>query len=311
MNPKIRVLALLLMAFAFSLQAQEETPDNKHWTVIGNNKLLFNQVAFSNWAGGGINSMAGSILLDYQFNYKKGKHVWDNAVKYGYGMNYQKNRLDAWRKTDDIFEFLSAYGYELGGNWYFSMELLLRSQFVPGYSYEPFEGQETKTLISDFFAPAYLTYGPGILFKPSEQFKINLSPVSVRNIFVLNDALSQMGAFGVDPGEKTRWEFGANLQVYYKVETLNNVFIEQILNLYSNYLENPQNVDLAYQLNIDFKVNSYISANFGLHLIYDDNTELVVDVIDDGSGGSINVMGKRLQVKQLFGLGITVTLPDK
>jgi hypothetical protein len=43
------------------------------------------------------------------------------------------------------------------------------------------------------------------------------------------------------------------------------------LNLYSNYLDNPQNVDFDYQLNVVMKINKYLSANIAVQAIYDDN----------------------------------------
>jgi hypothetical protein len=42
---------------------------------------------------------------------------------------------------------------------------------------------------------------------------------------------------------------------------MTNVSIENRLNLYSNYLDKPQNVDIDYQMNIIMKINKYMSAN--------------------------------------------------
>jgi hypothetical protein len=52
-----------------------------------------------------------------------------------------------------------------------------------------------------------------------------------------------------------------------------NVSIENRLNLYSNYLDNnPQNVDIDYQMHLVMKINKYLSANVALQTIYDDNS---------------------------------------
>jgi hypothetical protein len=50
------------------------------------------------------------------------------------------------------------------------------------------------------------------------------------------------------------------------------VSIENRLNLYSNYLDNPQNVDIDYQMHLVMKINKYLSANVALQTIYDDNS---------------------------------------
>jgi hypothetical protein len=47
---------------------------------------------------------------------------------------------------------------------------------------------------------------------------------------------------------------------------------ENRLNLYSNYLDNPQNVDIDYQMHLVMKINKYLSANVALQTIYDDNS---------------------------------------
>jgi hypothetical protein len=47
--------------------------------------------------------------------------------------------------------------------------------------------------------------------------------------------------------------------------------MENIMNLYSNYHEDPQNIDIDYTLNINMKVNKYLSTNFAFQTIYDDN----------------------------------------
>ena len=63
--------------------------------------------------------------------------------------------------------------------------------------------------------------------------------------------------------------------------------MENILNLYANYLEDPQNVDLDYQLNIVMKINKYLTTNFAFQTLYDDNAF------------------RGFQTRQVIGLGFT------
>jgi hypothetical protein len=67
---------------------------------------------------------------------------------------------------------------------------------------------------------------------------------------------------------------------------MQNVTMENTLNLYSNYLDKPQNVDLDYTTNIVMKINRYLTTNFVFQTIYDDNAF---------SG---------FQTRQIFGLGV-------
>ncbi|MDO6424981.1 hypothetical protein Q4521_21035, partial [Saccharophagus degradans] len=92
-------------------------------------------------------------------------------------------------------------------------------------------------------------------------------------------------AFGVDQGETSRFELGANVSAYYKTNIVQNVSIQNTLNLYANYLENLGNVDIDYTLSIAMKINSFLSANIIAQAIYDDNAIA------------------KVQVREVFGLG--------
>ena len=69
-----------------------------------------------------------------------------------------------------------------------------------------------------------------------------------------------------------------------------NIFWENKLSIYLNYLEKPQNIDFDWDTNIRFKVNDKISGNLIMHFLYDDD-----------------LVGK-LQLRELLGLGINVDL---
>ncbi|WP_134091001.1 DUF3078 domain-containing protein [Olivibacter sp. XZL3] len=291
---KIVLLTFLFVSLLGSLRAQETGLDSA-WKIHGENTFLINQSTFSNWAAGGINSLSANLVLNYDFNYKKDKWSWDNKVLAAYGLTKQKNL--GWRKNDDRVLLNSLLGYEAAPKWLYTFFMNFNSQFAKGYNYNA-DGSRGD-LISAGLAPAYLSFGPGIAFKESDNFRFNLSPASPRFVFVMNDSLSAQGAFGVDPGKKTRFEFGASFDAYYRANIMENIGIENILRLYSNYLEDPKNVDLDYTLNIFMKVNRFVSVNAGVQMIYDDNT----DVPKERDG--VNYKGKGLQVKQIFGAGFT------
>lgn len=291
-------LSLLGFALIFTagVRAQESATDTA-WKISGENTLLLNQSAFSNWAAGGINSFASNLVLNYDFNYKKAKWSWDNKVIAAYGLTKQKSI--GWRKNDDRVVLNSLLGYEAAERWLYTFYMNFNTQFADGFQYD---GSNNRTLISTALAPAYLSFGPGFAYKQSDNFRFNLSPAAARLIFVTNEELSNQGAFGVDPGSTSRFEFGASFDAYYKANLMENISVENILKLYSNYLEDPKNVDLDYTFNLFMKVNDYISVNGGVQLIYDDNT-----LIPRQENGVIVAGSERptLQVRQVFGAGIT------
>lgn len=280
-----------------SVNAQDVEPTSADttWQIHGENTFLINQSSFSNWAAGGENSFAANLLFNYDFNYKKDKWSWDNKLIAGYGLAKLKDR--DWRKNDDQVSLNSLLGYQTSEKWMYTFFADFKTQFTDGYIYDDAAG--TKELISGAFAPAFLSFGPGMAFKESDDFHFNISPAAARFIFVGDEYLSSLGAYGVEPGEKSRFEFGASLNAYYKRELVENVTLENILKLYSNYLEDPQNVDVDYTANLLMKVNDYITVNAGVQLIYDDNTLLPFE--EDGVSGT----RPALQVKQILGAGLT------
>jgi hypothetical protein len=299
MKKRSLLLAALLglNCTGIALAQDTNTSEEKRWTVTGENTILVNQSAFSNWAAGGINSFAGNLVFNYGFNYKNGNWSWDNKVLAAYGQSNQKSL--GWRKNDDRLGLNTLLGYKATEKWLYTFFGDFATQFTDGYQYDK---DNNKSLISTFLAPAYLSFGPGVAFKESDNLRFNLSPAAARLIVVGNEELSNAGAFGVDPGKHLRSEFGASFDAFYKTDIMENVTMENSLKLYSNYLEDPQNVDVDYTFNLFLKVNKYLSVNGGVQLVYDDNT-----LIPRQKDGDIvpNSARPALQVKQILGAGIT------
>lgn len=288
-------LFLAIISLSLSCLGQDNVPvdTTKRWTIRGENTFLLNQSSYSNWSAGGVNAFAGNVLFNYDFNYKKSKWSWDNKVILGYGLSKQQDL--GVRKNDDRIVLNSLLGRQASKYWLYTFYANFQTQFAKGYNYT----QSSKTFISNFLAPAYLTFGPGFAYKKSDDFRINISPAAARIIMVNDDQLSAQGAFGVDPGKKSLFEFGASLDAYYKVRIAENITLENILKLYSNYLDKPQNVYTDYTANLFLKVNKFVTVNAGVQLIYDDNTQIPFE--KDGVLSS----HPALQVKQIFGAGLT------
>ena len=258
-----------------------------------------NQVSFSNWAAGGENSVAINGFLNSYANYKKDNVIWDNNLDLSYGLNQIGD--DVLKKNEDRIEYTSKLGYAVHNSkkWYYTTLINIKTQFTNGYDYT----NEDPIIISRFAAPAFTVLSLGIDYKPSDKLSACLSPISNKNTFVLDDFLSNQGAYGVDSGKHIRSEMGAYLNVRYKQEVVENVTLSSQLDLFSNYLEDPQNVDLNFTLMLVMKVNKYITANFSTQFIYDDNTPISVY---EGSGSTKKLVGvgPRLQSKQVFGVGL-------
>ena len=272
---------LLFLLFVVSgVFAQETTIDTtKHWARKGVFTFLANQSSFSNWQAGGQNNFAGNVGINYDFNYKNGDWNWDNKIILAYGLTKIKG-ADT-QKTDDRIELNSLLGKKASGYWFYSAFFNFKTQMDTGL-----DPATQSVKISHFFSPAYFQFGPGMLWKKSDNLKVNFVPATSK-LIIVHDHFTEFGSsFGVEQGEITRYELGAAVNGYYKFKLMENVSVENILNFYSNYLEDPQNVDIDYQLNIVMKINKYLSTNFAFQTIYDDNAF------------------RGFQTKQIIGLGV-------
>lgn len=269
------------------VKAVNDTTRTSGWTKKGEITFLFNQSSFSNWVAGGENNISGNIGINYDFNYKSEDWSWDNKLIASYGLVRTKNS-EFEKKTDDRLEFNSLAGKKAGGYWYYSFILNFRTQFTKGFLYDTdANGKEIRTEYTDFLSPGYLTVGPGLMWKKTDNFKFNLAPISSKITFVDKDfTLPNEAYFGVEEGKSMRYELGFYASGYYKFNLFENVSAENILSLYSNYLEDPQNVDIDYQLNLVMTINKFLSTNLSFQTIYDDNAF------------------RGFQVRQVFGLGI-------
>lgn len=299
---KIRLLILTFLCLSYVGYCKANTPPadttkkdtTKIWTIHGQNTFLINQSSFNHWAGGGTNSAAANLVLDYDFNYKKDKWSWDNKAILGYGLS--KAAGTDWRKNDDRLILNSLLGYQAAKYWLYTFYANFQTQFTKGYNYN---ADGSRTLISAPFAPAYLTFGPGFAYKKDDNFRVNISPLAARITMVQNDSLSNIGSYGVTPGDKSLFEFGASLDAYYKVNIATNISFENILKLYSNYLKKPGNIYADYTANLFMKVNKVVTVNAGVELINDPLAQIPVTTNGVQSNHSV------LQVKQIFGAGLT------
>lgn len=273
-----------------------DRPDG--WVKQGTVSLLFNQSAFSNWVSGGTSSIAGNANVNYDFNYKKGDLTWDNRIMLGYGMT--KNKGEKFRKTDDRIELNSLVGKKAFGNWSYSFFVNFKTQFTDGFDYDNDLNRNYAT--SGLFKPAYLTFGPGMLWKKHENLKVNIAPLTSKMTFISGEVWQYDGTdttvndgfisskdvemFGVDAGKSMNYELGFYASAYYKLQLMENVSMENILAAYSNYLEDPQNVDIDYTMNLVMQINKYLSTNLTVQAIYDDNAF------------------QGLQLREVFGLGV-------
>lgn len=280
------MFAALLLAAGVTAQ---EKADTTYWTLEGVAGINLSQVSLSNWAAGGDGSMAFDLMFNYSADYKRDRHLWQNRLELAYGLNNTSS--NGTRKTNDKIYLSSTYGYRVAKNLYLSGLLTFNTQFANGYDYS---GDEP-VFMSQFMAPGYLSVGAGLTWTPKKWFTATLAPATWRGTFVTDTRLSDAGAFGVDPGRRLLSEFGGNLRLEASYEFLPNMTVYSRLDLFSDYLRKPENVDVRWDVQLQMKINKWFSANLTLNSIYDDDIKIPQK---DG------VAGPRFQFKEVLGIGL-------
>lgn len=321
-NSTIKSIATLVFCFvSINVFSQEATVDTlasktdsipEHWQFLNRASLDISEVAFVNWNAGGSNSISGLLGLEVQRNFKKDLLVWENRGMVRYGVNKQQEQ--DLRKTDDIFELHSRFGFRKDtlSNWYYSANFSFKTQFTNGYNYSNSDSQA----ISKFMAPAYLFLGVGTVYgEHIESFTAYVSPLTLKSTFVLDQALADAGSFGVDPatydidgnrltkGKNSRKEVGILITSKYESELMENISMRNLVTLYTDYLNDFGNVDIDWEIHFNFKVNDYVRASFGSHLRYDNDIKIITDNDEDGEP---EIGGAKVQWKQLLGVGVAV-----
>jgi hypothetical protein len=303
--------SILILCMSFGLCQAQQTEQSQQWDVGGTSRLNFSQVNLTNWSAGGQNSLSLNGLVSLHAHKTKGKGLWENFLELGYGI-IKQGQEESWIKTDDRIDFTSKYGHQANKKWSYAALINFKTQMTDGYHYP-----NDSVKISGLFSPAYILESFGMDFKANEHFSCFLSPITLKATIVGNQELANAGAFGVEAaqrddagnliseGQNLRTEFGGYIRMYYQNDIIENVGLNTKLELFSNYLQNPQYIDINWEVLLSLKVNKYISATLSTQLLYDHDIDIATDTNNDGINDSF---GPKTQFKEVFGLGLTYTL---
>jgi hypothetical protein len=302
-------LCTLTLISVIHVSAQDAAPAAKPWKRGGVAGLNFSQTQLINWQGGGQSAINGTVLTNLYANYAQGAWTWDNMLDGAYGLA-RIGEVGELRKTDDRIEINSKLGRTTSViNTFWTAMFTFKTQWDAGYDY----AKSPKALISDPFAPAYILVGTGIDYKPKPAFSLYISPVTNKTTIVDNQRLADAGAFGVEAaqfdatgvmtsaGQRIRYEVGGYVKVQFTKDLMENVKLTTKADLFSNYLHNPQNIDVNWESLITMKINKFLSTSLITNLIYDDDIRIAIDKDKDGV---FEKTGPRTQFKEVFSLGI-------
>lgn len=289
---KSSVLLILLLSVAGLAEAQEQKEvttnfkdtvsvvrkDTSYWQKSFSGGINLNQASFSNWAGGGANSLAIGSVIAARGLYVKDKWSWDNTADLQLGYVTQRGVT---RKASDQIFLNSVAGYKIGARTDAFLSGTFNSFFAPGYRYEALRATDTRLKVSGFFAPAQLTLAWGVAYKPVEWFSVRVSPFAPRLTFVTDNSVRVRNvnglfqydptatAYGVSAGKTVRTELLAlQLQATVTRNLTENVSLNARYQLFANY-KTLDAIDHRLDLILTAKVSRYLSTTLGVILLYD------------------------------------------
>jgi hypothetical protein len=281
-----------------------------YWKIGAESGINFTQGYLSNWVKGGESSV--SALGDFTSfaNYTKNKTKWENNFRIKYGI--MKTGEKGLRKNDDLWEINSKFGQKAFGklgremmkkngkeslkNWYYSFLVSLKSQIADGYNYP-----NDSVIVSSFMSPGHLFFALGLDYKPSKTTSLLISPITSKLTIVRDTINIDQTKYGLDPDRKIKSEMGGYVKAKFLFKFNDDISLGNKLTLFTNYLVNPQNIDIDWEATLKMKINYNINANISTHLIYDDDIQVP---IFDNEGIKIG-SGPRVQFKEIISIGFT------
>lgn len=282
-----RILSLLVL-FSIALNAQTPPADTtsvvpgpwKHSVVAG---LNLTQVAFKDWAQGGENALSYAVSVNGRSQRQDTTTTWTNTYKFAFGQT--RLGIQGLRKTDDKIDVESVISYKIRAFVDPYASVTLKTQFALGFTYDQATG--TKTAVSKFFDPAYLTQTVGFGYQPVPEVKTRLG-AGLREVVT-----STFVSYADDPAtsqvEKIKVDGGLESVTNIDLALDDNLVFTSKLELFAAFHALDE-VIIRADNTLAAKVNKFISVILNMQIINDRRVT------------------PRTQVKETLSLGVSYTL---
>jgi hypothetical protein len=315
-------LGLCLVFWSTAQTVVEETEaETGPWKVEASLGFDFTQLLQLNpKAGSGSDRIGLGGISSLAANYSENGWLWNNSAsilfavqRIGAGVSgLDPDKSLPFEKTIDELRLASNVGLQMSetSKWYYSLDFTFLSQLTSTYPGNLLsETASAPNPISRLLSPAQITLSPGAKYVPNENFNLFLSPASVKMIIVANDDIAALGIHG-NPWtsetdfENTEFQFGMTAGADYTSKYFDDrLLFTSGLRLFTNYLENPQNIDVDWRNELAFQIVKGLNLSLNLNFFYDDDIPVQITDYDfpggvklDGDGNP--VLGKRLNLTE-------------
>jgi hypothetical protein len=284
------------------LEVQRIVVKQQYWKYRTEANLAFTQTALFNWVKGGEKSLAS--LLDItgyaDYNNKQSKVSSNNFARIKLG--FLASGDNPIRKNTDLIETNSKLNHKAFGKFDFSAIMLFKTQILRGYNYP-----NDSVPVSKFVNPAILTLGFGLDFKPNAQTSINFSPLSYKGTYMTDTTTIDQTKYGIPANRKSKHEPGVSFMVSNVWKPYKSLSVTNRLQLFTNYIDNPQNIDVDWEMILTANLNWFTDLRVNTHMIFDDDTK--TPVLDENDKPVLNPDGSqrktaRIQFKEMIGLSL-------
>ncbi|MFM8450052.1 MAG: DUF3078 domain-containing protein, partial [Haliscomenobacter sp.] len=275
--------------------------------------------------GAGQNRIGLGGALTAFANRKKGRTAFDNNAGWQFGVQ----RLGAgpfvnggnipFQKSIDEFRTSTKIGYQASdtSHFFYTGDINLRSQLTPTFKgTKQYPGNYLSDIsgllsnpVAQAFSPATLTVSAGLDFKPTDKLSFFYSMFGGKFIIVADDSIARQGIHGnpvvknaqgvVVSYKNVDKQIGSLLKVNYT-----NKFIENKLRLasqiilYSNYLRQPQNIDLDWTNELTYALAKSFRLSLTMNVFYDH--DILVQITNYDAPGGVQGTGRRVSLTQQF-----------
>ncbi|MDE6100734.1 MAG: DUF3078 domain-containing protein [Paramuribaculum sp.] len=264
----------------------------KKWLNSFDASLQFSQAYISpNWYQGGNNNLnlIGHAIYNIKLNQKFYPNVlFETTVQYKLALNSAPDdSIHAFNISEDLFQINSTFGLKAAKRWYYSANLLFKTQLLKSYP------TNSRTVKSSFMSPGELNIGLGMTYnyespKKNFAFGASISPLSW-NLKTCMDSDLDPTAYGIDVGRHSVNTFGSSAELKAMWKVAYNIVYNTRLFCFTDYGK----FQADWEHTIDFNINKFLSTRLFVNMRYDTQTPRPAD----------SDKWHKFQLKEIFSFG--------
>ncbi len=268
--------------------------------------------------GSGENRIGLGTNLTAFAKLKRARLHWDNNMslnlalqKLGAGVlppipGLPQTKLPYQKSIDELrLATLAGYSFSESSHWGYGFESTLLTQLLANFQdssgrnlLKNTDNNNLGTPIAKILSPATFTASPGITYRPDDHFDALFSPASFKAIFVGDETVRAKPLYDYldadNNGQRRLLQLGASLRANYTNNFLadDRLLFKSTLGLFSNYLRNPQNVDVDWRNEFGVQIVKGLTVTLNTVLLYDDDVPVQITDFDAVGGIVKNAAGE-------------------